>query len=78
MRFTYRLIKDASGYLAECIESEVAGEGKTPRVAIESLRGALHERMFRADAIAPPETIVESVIELVLTDDGQTGAIASA
>lgn len=72
MRFSYRLIKDTSGYLAECIESDVAGEGKSVREAVESLRSCLAERMFRADAIAPPSTTVECKIELALTDDGQS------
>ena len=27
MRFSYRLVRDARGYTAECVESEVAGEG---------------------------------------------------
>lgn len=72
MRFSYRLIKDTAGYLAECIESDVAGEGKSAKDAIESLRVALGERMFRADAIAPPARTVECTIELVLTEDGQS------
>jgi hypothetical protein len=77
MRFTYRLIKDARGYLAECIEAEAAGEGKSARDALESLREALKERMFRADAIAPPPGSVESEIELALTEDGQSEPSAS-
>ena len=77
MRFSYRLIKDARGYLAECIESEAAGEGKTAHDAVESLREALRERMFRADAVAPPPASVETEIELVLTEDGQSEASAS-
>ena len=78
MRLTYRLIRDQGGYLAECIESEAAGEGKTAEAAIESLRGLLHERMFRPDAVAPPEAEIEgAVIELVLTEDGQSESTAS-
>lgn len=77
MRFTYRLIKDARGYLAECIEAEAAGEGKSVHDAVESLREALKERMFRADAVAPPSHPIETSIELVLTEDGQSEASAS-
>lgn len=77
MRFSYRLIKDARGYLAECIEAEAAGEGKTARDAVESLRAALKERMFRADAVAPPSGTVEAAIDLVLTEDGQSEPSAS-
>jgi hypothetical protein len=69
MKFTYRLIKDASGYLAECVESDVAGEGKTSKEAVESLRASLEERMFRPDAVAPPSETVPGVIELELASD---------
>lgn len=78
MRFSYRLIKDARGYLAECIECELAGEGKTVRDAVESLRESLKERMCRADAVAPPPSAVDAAVELVLTEDGQSGSSASA
>ena len=69
MKFTYRLIKDASGWMAECVESDVAGEGKTAEEAVESLHASLEERMFRPDAVAPPPETEHSVIELELTDD---------
>ncbi len=69
MRFTYRLIKDANGYLAECVESDAAGEGKSSKEAVESLRASLEERMFRPDAVAPPSATAHSVIELELASD---------
>jgi hypothetical protein len=69
MKFTYRLIKDASGWLAECIESDAAGEGKTAREAVESLRASLEERMFRPDAVAPPPETEHTRIELELTSE---------
>ena len=69
MKFSYRLIRDKNGFLAECIESEAAGEGKTAKDAVESLRKALEERMFRPDAVAPPSTPTGSAIELVLADE---------
>jgi hypothetical protein len=71
MRFSYRLIKDKSGIVAECVESEAAGEGKTEREAIASLRKALEERMFRPDAVAPPSRPAKEMaeIELVLADE---------
>lgn len=69
MKFTYRLVKDASGYLAECVESDCAGEGKTSKEAIESLRSCLEERMLRPDAVAPPSETVPAVIELELASD---------
>jgi hypothetical protein len=68
MRFTYRLLRDRRGYVAECIESDAAGEGKSAHEAIESLRASLCERMFRPDAVAPPPTSTSETIELQLTD----------
>ncbi len=74
MKFSYRLIRDKSGFVAECVESEAAGEGKTAKDAVESLRKSLEERMFRPDAVAPPPTPTESVIELVLADESASRA----
>ena len=73
MRFSYRLIQDGSGYVAECCESEAAGEGKTAKDAIASLRASLEERMFRPDAVAPPQETARDTIELVLANDGAPG-----
>jgi hypothetical protein len=69
MKFTYRLIKDKNGYVAECVESDAAGEGKSSKEAVESLRASLEERMFRPDAVAPPESTAHSTIELELTSE---------
>lgn len=54
MKFTYRLQTVHCGWIAECVESDAMGEGKTEREAIASLRESLEERMFRPDAVAPP------------------------
>ncbi len=54
MKFTYRLQKEQSGWLATCVESDAMGEGKTQEEAVVSLRESLEERMFRPDAVAPP------------------------
>ena len=69
MKLHYRLIKDANGFLAECVESDAMGEGKTAKEAVTSLEKALKERMFRPDAVAPPPEQVEPKIELVLADE---------
>lgn len=69
MRFSYRIIREKSGFVAECVESEAAGEGPTEAAAVSSLRDVLEERMFRPDAVAPPSRPTESPIELVLADD---------
>jgi hypothetical protein len=65
MRFTYRLVHDGSGFVAECLESDVAGAGTTEDLAIDALLMALEERMFRPDAVAPPSEPAPANIELV-------------
>lgn len=76
MRFTYRLVREKDGFVAECFESEAAGEGKTEALAVESLRKVLEERMFRPDAVAPPPKAPPgangSAIELVHMPDSAT------
>ncbi|MBX3192558.1 MAG: hypothetical protein KF819_36575 [Labilithrix sp.] len=69
MKFTYRLIKDAHGFIAECVESDAAGEGKTAAEAVECLRRSIEERMFRPDAVAPPSETKRASIELELATD---------
>ena len=69
MRFSYRLVRDARGYVAECVEAEAAGEGRSAKEAVASLRSALEERMFRPDAVAPPARSADERIELVLADE---------
>lgn len=69
MRFSYRLVRESTGFIAECLESEAAGEGKTEKDAVESLRRSIEERMFRPDAVAPPSRPTDEAIELVLVDE---------
>lgn len=64
MKFRYRVVERSGIFTAECVESTAAGEGPTPHDAIEALRMALRERMFRPDAIAPPPMPTVTVIEL--------------
>lgn len=54
MKLTYRLVRDAAGWVAECVETEAAGEGRTEGDAVAALKNALVERLFRPDAVAPP------------------------
>lgn len=69
MKLHYRLIKDANGFVAECVESDAMGEGKTSKEALASLEKSLRERMLRPDAVAPPPENEDVKIELVLADD---------
>lgn len=77
MKLHYRLIKDANGFLAECVESDAMGEGKTAKEAVLSLEKSLRERMFRPDAVAPPPEQEETNIELVLADERDDRADAA-
>ncbi len=65
MKFTYRILEDGGSFVAECLESDAQGEGKTADDAVASLRASLRERMFRPDAVAPPSERTTSAIELV-------------
>jgi hypothetical protein len=66
VRFSYRLSRGRDGRVsAECVETEVVGEGPTEDAAVASLLGLLEERMFRPDAVAPPSHEPECAIELV-------------
>ncbi len=69
LKFTYRLIQEAGGYVAECVESDAAGEGKTAKDAVDSLRLSLEERMFRPDAVAPPPETENAGIQLELASE---------
>jgi hypothetical protein len=69
MKLHYRLVRDANGWLAECVESEAMGEGKSAKEAVASLHKSLEERMLRPDAVAPPAEQEEIRIELVLADE---------
>lgn len=70
MEFSYRLVRDAKGWIAECVEIEALGEGSTPERAVDALRRALEERMRRPDAVAPPPAPARAPIEL-RPDDAQ-------
>lgn len=78
MRFSYRMVREDDGYFAECIESDVAGEGSTAAEAVASLRTALEERLLRPDAVAPPSSpSSRTTIDLVHAHD-DAGADADA
>jgi hypothetical protein len=66
MKFTYRLQKDATAWIAVCVECDAMGEGKTESDALQSLRTSLEERMFRPDAVAPPPEEAHGTIDLEL------------
>jgi hypothetical protein len=65
MKFTYQLTQEDGGWVAECVESDAVGEGKTAEAAVASLRKSLEERLFRPDAVAPPSDPKRAPIDLV-------------
>lgn len=67
MNLTYKLVHDGDRWLAECVESNAAGEGTTEGEAVKSLEKALRENMFRPDAIAPPPHPEQETTPIVLT-----------
>lgn len=69
MNLTYKLVHDGERWLAECVESDAMGEGKTQNEAVKSLERALKERMFRPDAVAPPSETETTPIVLTLAHD---------
>lgn len=75
MKLSYRLVRDPGGWVAECVETEAAGAGRTASDAVASLRSALEERMSRPDAVAPPSAPEpRPEIELVPADGSDARA----
>jgi hypothetical protein len=68
VRYTYRLDPDDGGFYAQCVEVDLAGEGKTRAAAVESLREALRLRLASPEAVAPPSIAGEHRIELAEAD----------
>jgi hypothetical protein len=56
------------GFLAECTEYAVEGEGATVALAIEALREAIYERVLRPEAVgAPPADPKRETVEIIVT-----------
>jgi hypothetical protein len=54
------------GYVAECLEYDVRGEGADREAALSALREALFERAIRPQAVAPPSHPDDEAIEIVV------------
>lgn len=63
MLFTYRLLLDGAGWVAECVEATASGEGMTAAEAISHLREALEDHL-RPEAVALPSEREPDNIEL--------------
>lgn len=75
MRFYYRLAEDSGGWIAECDQMDAIGRGDTPIDAVLELRRVLAERIDRPYAVAPPEEMASSIIDLVPLDDVFTSVL---
>ena len=73
VRYTYRVGKGDGGVVAECLETDVVGEGPTPEDAVEALRGGLHDRLVSPDAVAPPSVPGRHRVVLVEADPPPRG-----
>ena len=64
MRFFYRLAEEGGGWIAETEAIEAYGRGATPAEAVLDLRGVLTERFERPNAMAPPSSPGDLLIDL--------------
>ena len=77
MRFTYKIVHERGGVVAECLEVDAMGEGGTEAAAVAALKSSLEERMFRPDAVAPPQEESSCSIDLVAVDVTACAPMAS-
>jgi hypothetical protein len=68
-RYTARLHRTSSSFVAQCVEIEIAGEGSTREAAIRSLKAELEDRLGHVEGIAPPVAPTPISIELLVLDD---------
>lgn len=68
MRYTAKLNREGSGFVANCLEIEAAGYGQTRDTAIASLRAVLEERVGQVEGVALPSH-PDIAIEVVIVDD---------
>jgi hypothetical protein len=68
-RYTARLSRTSSCFVAQCVEIEAAGEGSTREAAIRSLRAELEDRFGHVEGMAPPVSPNPISIELLVLDE---------
>jgi predicted RNase H-like HicB family nuclease len=61
--------KVEGGWVAECEEVDLAGEGTTRDEALATLRAALEDYFHRAEAVAPPTDAPREAIEIVVVGE---------
>lgn len=84
MRYTARLNRTSSGFVAQCVETEALGEGSTKEGALQSLRTELEDQLSHVEGMAPPPEPTTISVDLLVVDEGGAlsaddgpGAIAS-
>ena len=55
MRYTARLSRTSSGFIAQCVEIDALGEGSTGEAAIRSLETELRDQLGHVEGMAPPD-----------------------
>ena len=65
MKLTARLKQEPPWYVAQCLEVDVASQGKTPETAMANLREAL-ELYFETSSPQPSEPTSDTTFELSL------------
>jgi predicted RNase H-like HicB family nuclease len=68
MKVTAIVSQTHEGWLAQCEETDCAGEGATPEQALAELRVALEEYFGHSEAVAPPAEEPRETIEIVVVD----------
>ena len=74
-RFTATVTHEDGGYVAQCNELDLAGEGPTPEAAAASLRSALVEHLKESEAVAPPTLAANAPLELIVTERDEHGQV---
>ncbi|HEY4014549.1 MAG TPA: hypothetical protein VGM06_14505 [Polyangiaceae bacterium] len=69
MKVSAVVSKVEGGWVAECEEVDLAGEGTTRDEALATLRAALEDYFHRAEAVAPPTDAPREAIEIVVVGE---------
>jgi hypothetical protein len=77
MLYTARLSYVPPDYVADCVEIDATGQGRTRGAAIDSLRAELADRVGHVEGMAPPARTTQVEIEiLVIEEEASHGHMA--
>jgi hypothetical protein len=66
MKFVATMSEEDGRFIATCLEVDIAGEGSTKELALESLRRELDLYLHQSSAVAPPSHPDIEPVEVVL------------